>query len=74
MALTATQIETKIEELQLAIGSGALRVKHGDTEVMYQDIAAMLRALSYLQGLLAEVSDATRIRAVRFKTDKGFNS
>lgn len=69
MARSATQIQTEIDELRAKMSKGILRVRHGDTETTYQDVASMERAIRALEAELARSGSGAR--SLRFKTSKG---
>lgn len=70
MARTAEQIQAQIDAIAAAIGSGVLRTRHGDTEVMYQSLSDMLKAKAALEAEIADVN-STSVKQVRFMTSKG---
>ncbi len=60
MALTASQITTRIQEIEAALHTGAVRVKHGDTETEYRSLRAMRSIITNLEGKLAALTTPNR--------------
>jgi hypothetical protein len=61
MAYTQDQINT----LKTAIANGQLRVRHGDTEVLYRSLDEMMRLLSLMQS---DVTTRTRTTVAAFRS------
>jgi hypothetical protein len=59
-ATRITQLETKLEELQNALYSGVLRVKHGETETQYRSAAEIRTAISDLKAELNRLNGISR--------------
>lgn len=74
MALTAAQIQTRIDELQAAMSAGVLIVGHGTDKVQYQTYSDMGRALNSLKAQLAAANGSTPRSRVNYITQesKGF--
>lgn len=63
MTDTATrilQIEAMIESLQNALGSGILRVKHGETETWYKSTDDISKAIASLKAELNRLRGVPR--------------
>lgn len=71
MARDAATIQAQIDALNRAIGSGVLKVRHGETETVYQSVEGMLKAKAALEAELAG-TDSEPVKQVRFQTAKGF--
>jgi uncharacterized protein YbjT (DUF2867 family) len=75
MALTATQIQARIDSLQAAMNAGVLVVQHGTDRVQYQSYSDMARALNSLKAQLDEANGITpraRVNYIR-QSNKGFS-
>lgn len=51
--------QTQIEELEAAIASGVLTVRHGDRQITYQSLAEMRTALDQMRSELAARGNGT---------------
>lgn len=51
--------QTQIEELEAAIASGVMSVRHGDRQINYQSIAEMRTALDQMRSEVATQSNGT---------------
>lgn len=71
MARDAATIQAQIDALSRAIGSGVLKVRHGESEMVYQSVEGMLKAKAALEAELAGIEDSP-VRQVRLQTSKGF--
>lgn len=60
--MTLDDMKAQRDELKEAINSGALSVKHGDKSVMYQNTAAMIKALRRLEAEIAKAEGRKPIR------------
>lgn len=74
MALTAAQIQARIDTLQAARDSGVLSVGHGVDKVVYQSPRDMDRTLAKLKADLAAANGETPRPRVNYleQTSKGF--
>lgn len=63
-----------VKRLKAAIASGQLSVRHGDRQVTYQSIEAMLTALDRMEAELAAATPGRKpaTRRYRFTTLRGF--
>ncbi|AWH54421.1 hypothetical protein C1924_15150 [Stenotrophomonas sp. ESTM1D_MKCIP4_1] len=63
-----------VKRLKVAIASGQLSVRHGDRQVTYQSVEAMLTALDRMESELAAAAPARKpaTRRYRFTTLRGF--
>ncbi|HEL4148048.1 TPA: hypothetical protein UM348_000744 [Stenotrophomonas maltophilia] len=63
-----------VKRLKAAIASGQLSVRHGDRQVTYQSVEAMLTALDRMEAELAAGAPARKpaTRRYRFTTLRGF--
>lgn len=62
MALTESQLNTRIAALRNARDAGVLIVRHGDTSTQFRTLAEMNAILSDLEGELAKVQGVVRSR------------
>jgi hypothetical protein len=76
MALTATQIQARIDSLQSAMNAGVLIVQHGTTRTQFQSYDAMAKALSSLKAQLDAANGTTPRSRVNYikQTNKGFGT
>jgi hypothetical protein len=72
MARDATTVQTEIDSLRSSLAKGILRVRHGESDITYQDAATMRGVLNDLIAELNSLS-ATPLKQVRFKTSKGLD-
>lgn len=74
MALTAGQIQARIDSIQTAIASGVLIARHGDTSTQFRDLDDMNSILAQLQAQLADAQGVTRKRRVSYvkQSTKGY--
>lgn len=74
MALTADQIQARIDALQKSRDAGVLIVQHGTDRIQYQSFLDMQRALTSLKAQLVAVSGATPRSHVNYieQRSKGF--
>lgn len=64
-----------VQRLKAAIASGQLSVRHGDRQVTYQSVEAMLTALDRMEAEVAATTAGRRMSATRryrFTTLRGF--
>lgn len=59
MALTATEIQARIDALQKSRDAGVLNVRHGADSVTYQSLSQMDKVLARLKAELASVNGTT---------------
>lgn len=74
MALTATQIQARIDALQTARDAGVLRVRHGDTQTEFRSLDEMDRILASLKRDLAAANGTSPKSRVNYieQTSKGY--
>jgi hypothetical protein len=74
MALTADQIQARIDTLQSYRDAGVTRVRHGNDETFFQSLEAMDRTLANLKAALVVAQGGTPRPRVGYvtQTDKGF--
>lgn len=64
-----------VQRLKAAIASGQLSVRHGDRQITYQSVEAMLTALDRMEAEVAAVTAGrlkSATRRYRFTTLRGF--
>jgi hypothetical protein len=73
MALTATDIQTRIDQLQKVRDSGTLTLRHGDTQTTFRSLDELNRTLQDLYRQLNAVNGTKRskVNYVKQRT-KGF--
>lgn len=72
MALTAEQIQLRIDTIQAARDSGALSVRHGDTSTQFRSLAEMDKIISELNQQLNGLAGFKRKRLYYpFQSSKG---
>lgn len=59
MALTAVQIQARIDAIQASRDSGALVVRHGDTMTTFRSLSEMDQIIAKLKAELDTVNEAT---------------
>lgn len=76
MALTADQLQARIDSLETAIASGALIVQHGTSRIQYRSISDMLKAIQRLQAQLDALNGVTPRPRVNYieQSTKGFGT
>ena len=62
MALTASQIQARIDSLQKARDTGVRSIRHGDTSTEWRDLDDLNRIISDLRAQLATVEETPRVR------------
>lgn len=67
---TLSELQTRLETLKKARGSGALMVRHGDQSVTYRSLAEMEQIISELEGEIAALG-GTRRRKIRYAYQSG---
>jgi hypothetical protein len=73
MALTATQIQTRIDAIRKARDSGVLLVRHGDTSTQFRSLLEMDQIITSLQRELNSVNGVKRSRVNYIRQDtKGY--
>lgn len=72
-ALTADQINARLDVLYRMRDSGVLITRHGDTSVQFRSLDELMRSIRLLEGQLntAQGRNRSRVSYVRQKT-KGF--
>lgn len=73
MALTAEQLQARIDALRKAVDSGVLMVRHGDESTQFRSLSEMEKILARLEGELAAANGTpkTRVRYIE-QGDKGY--
>ena len=61
--------DEQLKKLKTAYASGVLRVRYGDTDVTYQSMAEMRRAITVMEKELGVKSRKIRLSTVEY--DKG---
>ena len=69
---TLTQLQTRRDELDVAIASGVLTLREGDKQVTYRSVAEMATALADLDTQIAALQGTVRTRRVYPQTKKGW--
>ncbi len=60
---------TQLKKLKAAYASGVLRVRYGDTDVTYQSMAQMKRAIAVIERELGVSTSKIKLTTVEY--DKG---
>lgn len=68
---TQAELEASLVSLNEAYSSGALIVKHGDTQVTYRSIAELQQAIDNIQAQLNQVLGARRGPRYAIQRTKG---
>lgn len=69
--MTVDELRSQRDELRAAINSGALSIRHGDKQVMYQSTTAMIAALASLDAEIARAEGRKRKRRFAYPASKG---
>jgi hypothetical protein len=62
MALTAAQVQARLDAIRKARDSGVLLVRHGDTSTQFRSLAEMDQIIASLQRELDGLNGVTRSR------------
>lgn len=71
MAQTQQQLQDTLDTLNEALGSGALIVKHGDTQITYRSIAELKSAIAEVTGQLNALAGKGRKPRYAIQYSKG---
>lgn len=64
--------QARVEILENAVTSGVLQTRHGDTQLVYQSLADLMKALSFAQGKVRALGGADgRVPGYVLQTGKG---
>lgn len=68
MALTASQIQARIDALQAARDAGVSSVRHGDTQTTWRSVDELNQIIAALQNQLADATGSRRRAKVNYIT------
>jgi hypothetical protein len=68
---TLSELLVMKASLLSALGSGALRVQHGDKSVQYRSVDELRTALGEIEGQIATAEGRKRRRQIRIFTGEG---
>jgi hypothetical protein len=68
---TLVELQAQLASLEKARGSGALIVRHGDTQVTYRSMDELIKAINIIIGLINEASGIKRKPRYIRQTSKG---
>jgi hypothetical protein len=70
---TLAQNQARLESLKAARDTGALRVRHGDTDTTFRSLDELERIIAQLEGTIATQSGSSRKRVTYIRQDsKGY--
>jgi hypothetical protein len=70
---TTIQLQARLEAIKKARDSGALMVRHENTQTQFRSLDEMNRIITQLEGEIAAAADTgTRVRAVRVLSKDGW--
>lgn len=68
---TLDDLTAQLAALEKARASGALRVRHGDTDVTYRSIDDIRKAIADIEGAIAALNGTQRKPRYVYQPDKG---
>lgn len=66
MALTTAQLQSQLDAITKARNTGALMVRHGDTQTTFRSLAEMNQTIATIQRQLDEANGVTKRPRVNY--------